>query len=92
MFNVTNGIPSEVFIFSRSSDPITVQPNGDFAAFVYAPYADIAIKPNSDARGVFWGNTVDLQPGNNLFIDVALLDDFRSYQVELTQWRNTGYQ
>jgi hypothetical protein len=85
--NVTNGLPSQFYIFSNSTDPIDVQPNGDFSGFVYAPKAPLTIKPNGNINGVFWGNEADIQPGNDIFIDVSLLDKFRSTQVKLVQWK-----
>jgi hypothetical protein len=84
---VTNGLPSQFYIFSNSTDPIDVQPNGDFSGFVYAPKAPLTIKPNGNINGVFWGNEADIQPGNDIFIDVSLLDKFRSTQVKLVQWK-----
>jgi hypothetical protein len=87
-FNVDTGIPGDFFIFSCSDEDIRFQPHDGFACFLYAPNADILFQPNNDdIYGVFWGNTVRLQPHGDVFIDVSLLDRFRSSQVVLTQWR-----
>ena len=87
LINVTNGLPSDFYIFSNSTDPISIQPNSDFGAFVYAPNADVNVQPNGDLHGVFWGNEVALQPGNDIYIDISLLDKFRSTQIQLVQWK-----
>ena len=85
--NVTNGLPSNFFIFSKANSEIRMQPNGAFSGFVYAPFADIRLQPGGALRGVFWGKTVRLQPGNDVFIDVDLLDRFLSARVNMVQWR-----
>ncbi|MCF7839021.1 MAG: hypothetical protein K9N49_10375 [Candidatus Marinimicrobia bacterium] len=86
-FNANAARPSNLFIFSRSDEDIRVQPNGDFNAFLYAPYADIRVQPNNGVRGIIWGRTVTVQPGNDIWIDVDLLDAFLSGTVEIAQWR-----
>ena len=85
--NTTNGLPSNLFIFSNDTEPLTVQPNGDFRAFVYAPYASVNVQPNVSAYGVFWGKDVTLKPNIDIFIDISLLDRFLSSSVELVEWR-----
>ncbi|MCF7839022.1 MAG: hypothetical protein K9N49_10380 [Candidatus Marinimicrobia bacterium] len=85
--NSVAGRPSNFFIFSRSSDEIRIQPNGDFRAFVYAPLAEIRLAPNNDLYGVFWGRDSLLLPGNVTYIDVDLLDSFLAPRVEIVQWR-----
>ncbi|MFH0881159.1 MAG: hypothetical protein V2A34_15720, partial [Lentisphaerota bacterium] len=85
--NTTNGLPSNLFVFSKSDQPVTIQPNGDFRAFVYAPFASVDIKPNVSAYGVFWGKNMYLMPNGNIYIDTSLLDRFLSCNVELVEWR-----
>ena len=82
------GRPTNFFIFCNTDDELRIQPNGDFSGLVYAPGAELKIQPNGELRGVFWGDIVTLQPGNNVFIDTALLDRFRSSNVGITQWRS----
>lgn len=85
--NMTAGQPANFFIFSNSTQPVDVQPNGDFRAFLYAPFADVDLKPNGRMMGVFWGNDITLLPGQDVFVDVSLLDTFVAGQVKLEQWR-----
>lgn len=85
--NISAGQPSNFYIFSNEDDEVKIQPNGDFRAFVYAPYAPLDLQPNGAIHGIFWGKTVYLLPGNDIFVDVSMLDDFLATQVILEQWR-----
>jgi hypothetical protein len=84
---VTNGKPNSFYIFSDSDDEIRLQPNSMFKAFVYAPYAPMQVQPNSELAGMFWGKSVYLLPGSDIYIDVSLLEDFMDAKVEIIQWR-----
>ncbi len=84
---VTNGTPSSFYIFSDSEDEIQLQPHSMLRAFVYAPYANMQVQPNSQLAGFFWGKSVRLQPGSDIFIDVSLLDRFLAAEVRIVQWR-----
>jgi len=74
-----------------SSSELRVQPNSDFSGFLYAPYADIKLQPNGRVFGVVWGHRVDIQPQSKdtsyIFVDMSLLDRFRSRQLAITDWR-----
>ena len=83
----TGNSPRSLYIFSNSSSDVRLQPNGTFMGFVYTPYADLHIQPNNNAYGLFWGNTVLLQPMGDLYLDVAAHDDFLSNNMNLTQWK-----
>ncbi|HBA83966.1 MAG TPA: hypothetical protein DCZ95_07735 [Verrucomicrobia bacterium] len=85
--NVTNGLPTNFLIYSDASDEIRIQPNNDFRGLIYAPYASLRFQPGGSLYGVFWGNTAILLPNNDIFIDLALLDDFLSTNVRLEQWK-----
>ena len=87
VINYAAGRPSNFFIFCDTTDELRIQPNNDFRGFVYAPYADLKLQPNGELHGVFWGDTALLQPGNVIYIDVSLLDQFRAKYVCLYQWR-----
>lgn len=84
---VTNGTPSSFYIFSDAEEEIDIQPHSMLRAFVYAPYADLQVKPNSELAGFFWGKTVRLQPQSEIFLDVSLQDHFLAAEVEIIQWR-----
>lgn len=85
--NVINGLPSNFFIFCDTDDELRLQPHNDFSGFVYAPYAELRFQPQGDLKGVFWGSELRMQPNNDVYIDVSLLDRFRAAQVQLVQWR-----
>lgn len=83
---VTNGTPSSFYIFSDAEDEIQLQPQSMLRAFVYAPYAPMQVQPNSQLAGFFWGKSVTLQPGSDVFLDVSLLDRFLAAEVRIIQW------
>ncbi len=83
----TGGKPTNFYIFSNSAEDLRIQPQGDFSGFVYAPGANLQLQPSLELHGVFWGDTTTLQPGGNVYIDTALLERFRSSNVEIKQWR-----
>ena len=85
--NVISGLPANLFIFCDTTDEMRIQPNNNFAAFLYAPYGDILMQPNNDLKGVFWANDVRCQPNNDIYLDVSLLDRFLAARVRLVQWR-----
>jgi hypothetical protein len=88
-FNQANGRPANFFIFSKSSEPINFQPNGNINAFVYAPNCtDMSLLPNGYVRGVYWGKYVNLQPNGVIYIDTACLNKFQAKNVRLEQWRH----
>lgn len=76
-----------LYILSNNTEGINIRPNSEFRAFVYSPYAALKVLPNDDVYGVFWGNTIDLQPNGDVFIDSSLLDDLLSGYLEVVQWR-----
>lgn len=72
----SSGSPRSVYIFSRQSDPIQLQPKGALYAFVYAPYAPLQVQPNNDAYGIFWSQTTTLQPNGDIYLDMGAIKDF----------------
>ncbi len=86
IFNMNNGEPTNLMIFSDSEEEVRLQPSNIFRGLVYAPYADLQIQPLGVMCGVFWGNTATLQPNEEIYIDLALLDKFRSVNVRMVQW------
>jgi len=87
VINFSAGQPSNFFVFSNSSDDVLIQPNGAFYGFVYAPYAELDLQPNGAIHGIYWGKETLIQPGNQIFIDIDLLDQFRAGSVIVEQWR-----
>lgn len=79
--------PTSFSILSRSTEDIVIQPNSSFSAFLYAPYAEATFQPNGDARGVCWTELCHLKPGGDYFVDINLLKQFLSKELEFTAWK-----
>jgi hypothetical protein len=86
-FSSTSGSPRALYIFASGSGEFRIQPNSSFRGMVYAPYADLRIQPSGDLYGVFWGGEIRLQPNGDLYIDLTLLDEFKSGVLETVQWK-----
>ena len=85
-----DGLPGNLRLYSNSTEPINLQPNGDLRAFVYAPLAEsISIKPGNNYYGVVWGRNVALQPHGQAWIDRDLLEygAFSTYRLGAQAWR-----
>ncbi len=81
------GRPADFRIFSNSSEDIFIRPNTSFAAFVYAPNADVQIQPNHHFYGVIWGNTVRIQPNGPIWVDTSIQDEFLSNRIRFLSWK-----
>ena len=87
-FNL-QGAPTDFRIYSNSTEPIRLQPQGDFYGFIYAPYAtEVRIQPGGNIYGAIWGQTVTLQPTGQLWIDADLLsyEAFGTYRLVTSRW------
>jgi hypothetical protein len=85
--NVTNGLPTNLLIYSDTTQELRIQPNNDFRGLIYAPFASLRFQPGGSLYGVFWGRNTLLLPNNDIFVDTALLDSFPSTNVRLVQWK-----
>ena len=85
----SSGSPKALYVFSNSNEEVRIQPKSEFRGFIYAPYAHIQMQPNGDLYGVMWGATMRLQPGGDFFVDISLLEDFKSGTMKLVQWKET---
>jgi hypothetical protein len=83
---VTSGVPFGFQIYSTSTAPITLRPNGDSESFIYAPAAQIFILPNNDAKGAYWARDVTLQPNGVLYIDTGLQERMMMNNLEMHSW------
>jgi hypothetical protein len=84
--NVT-GSPTTFTLYSNSSEEIRVQPNGSFKGLIYAPNAHIVLQPNGNFCGAIWGDSVDLRPGGDVFIDMSLVNTRLSKKLRLLTWK-----
>jgi len=86
----TSGSASRFRIYSNSASPVDLQPDGDCAMFLYAPYsAEVKIRPGNNFYGSCWGENVKLLPGGDVYIDVRLMehDAFSIYRIAFGKWR-----
>lgn len=81
------GDPTDLRIYSNSSETITVGNSGDFKGLIYAPYAKIDMKNSGNVYGVIWGNDVIIRNSANMFVDLSLLDQFMSSKLSLVSWK-----
>lgn len=88
--NITtsSGRPTDLLIFSSSSENIKINPNGNFHGLVYAPLAELEFQPNNALYGVFFANELTVRPGSASFFDTSLLSRLHAPYVELRQWRH----
>ncbi len=92
---ISAGAAPTLRIFSGSTAEITIQPtqpSGQYLlVWVYAPYAPVILQPNNDTYGSAWGSTMTLQPGNRYYIDVDVLEEYRSASLDLVSIKELRY-
>ncbi len=87
------GKPTDFRIYSNSTEPIRLMPNGDFRGFIYAPFSsELRIQPGGDLYGAFWAENTVLQPGGTVWMDMDLLSAsaFETYRVVTSDWQEEG--
>lgn len=95
--NIT-GPTTNVSIFSKSTDRITLEHTGDFKGMIYAPFSDIEVKNNfGQIFGTVWGKTVEIQNIVSLiidprfYLDTAIMAKWMDDTVSITSWKDTRY-
>jgi hypothetical protein len=78
--------PYNFQIYSVSDEDVTIKPNAQMSAFIYAPNAEVELKPNGNFLGGIWGGEILLQPNTNLYIDTSLQDRFPSDDLSVHAW------
>jgi hypothetical protein len=78
--------PYNFQIYSISDEDITVKPNSQMSAFIYAPNAEVELKPNGNFLGGIWGGQIILQPNTNMYLDTSLQDRFPSDDLSVHAW------
>lgn len=81
------GSPTAFSLYSNSSQDIKIQPRGSFRGLIYAPNATVLLQPNGSFYGAIWGDSVDLRPGGNVFIDMSLINSRLSKKIRLLTWK-----
>ena len=72
---IINGLPPSLTIYSKGNENIELKHFGNFKGTVYAPYAKVIVKNNTDFFGLMWGNEIDIQNTVRLFYDEALKNE-----------------
>ncbi len=86
VINIT-GQPTDVTIYSNSTDDIIFEHGGDVKGAVYAPYAKVELKNSADVYGMIWAKEVLIHNPGVFYFDTALKDQFTSNEVSLVSWR-----
>lgn len=82
------GKPTNFALYSNSSKAMVLKHNGTFKGLLYAPDAELQIMNSGDFYGVAWGRDTEMKNSGDVFIDVALLDERKSYAIALTSWKD----
>lgn len=86
-FTGTVPSPPGFQLYVMSDHDIRVQPKLDFYGMIYAPDSDIEIHPGGNIYGAIWGDSVQMQPGVNMYVDMTLVDQFSSDAIQLISWK-----
>lgn len=86
-YTQTPANPNSFLIFSDTENDITLQPNQDFQGMIYAPYAEVLVQPNNDFFGTVWAGDAKILPGGDLWIDMLLVEKFKSVSLEIASWK-----
>lgn len=91
LISVNPPLPDNLRIFSNSTEPILFQPNSDFIGFIYAPLAEVTIKPNGDFRGSVHAYQLSVYPGGEVYVDMDFINGFTyGAGVEILSWKESG--
>lgn len=80
------GSPMNFQLFSKSSEDLRLQPDGDLIAFVYAPNAEVQIQPKGNFLGDIWAEKIQIQPDGEIFVDTSIADQFMMNDLEIHAW------
>ena len=78
-------------LYSNSNATMQLYPKADYAGFIYAPLAHVAMYPNADFLGAVWANSMEMKPGGAFFVDLDFLSDFAGEKgpMRVVSWRRT---
>ena len=88
--NIT-GQPTDVTIYSNSTDDITFKHEGDMKGALYAPYAKVELNNTANVYGMIWAKGVLIHNPGVLYFDTALKDKFTSNEVSLVSWQEVRH-
>lgn len=84
--NIT-GKPTDVSIYSNTSDSIVMYHGSSFSGFIYAPFANVEVKNSGNFYGLVWAQEVDMKNSGDVYIDLQLLKKYLSNKVQLLSWK-----
>ena len=86
----SNGLPTDLNIFSNSIQSIVLKHGSELKAMIYAPYADVEIKNSGDVYGLIWGKTAQIHNSGDFYFDTALKDLYPSnrYAMKVVSWKD----
>lgn len=82
----TDGSSINFQIFSNSVEEIRLQPSGQLQAFVYAPLAEVQIQPSGNFMGNVWAESIQIQPGGDIYVDTSFADEMMLNNLEIHAW------
>ena len=81
--------PENLQIYSNASDKLYLAPQTSFTGFIYAPLAELEIKPNGDVKGALWADSMELFPYGEVYIDEDFVNSFDGgLPFQLVAWRH----
>ena len=84
-------VPTDFFIYSNSSQDLTLKNGGDFKGSIYAPDAFVEVKNSGDFYGAIWAETAEVKNSGDIYIDYALLNRAWGSSVYLASWKEVRY-
>ena len=81
------GTPTDLTIFSNSTNVIDFKHNTSLKGTVYAPYASVIVRNNADVYGMIWGNKVYIQNTGAFYFDMALNDKWLADTFNIVSWK-----
>jgi len=81
------GYPTDLTIFSNSTDLIEFKHSSIFKGTIYAPYAAVVMKNSADVFGMIWANTINMKNSGQFYFDIALKDKWLADTFNIVSWK-----
>lgn len=83
-----SGNPTDLSIFSNSTESLILKNSGDLRGLIYAPYAAVQVNNSGDFYGVAWGKTIEIKNSGDAYIDAALLEKYPVKACTILSWKD----
>jgi len=83
--------PTDLTIFSNSTQDIVFKHSSAFKGMVYAPNAHVEMKNTAGVYGLIWGNTATIHNSGEFYFDEAIKDKYLSpnnYTIDALSWKD----